>query len=113
MDESYLPPEIIPKEGVKYFDTFDWEFTVTKKEQVRQRMRRPAAQAQGKLVGLGPGLAPHRCQSFEDIGIGEHQCFQFAAPVPAAGHAGNRFDRMAEDRIERPGRQDEIARQQD
>jgi len=39
IDESYLPPEIIPKEGVKYFDTFDWEFTVTKKEQVRQRMK--------------------------------------------------------------------------
>jgi iron(III) transport system substrate-binding protein len=39
IDESFLPPEIIPKEGVKYFDTFDWEFTVTKKEQVRQRMK--------------------------------------------------------------------------
>jgi hypothetical protein len=29
----------VPKEGVKYFDTYDWEFTVTKKEQVRQRMK--------------------------------------------------------------------------
>jgi iron(III) transport system substrate-binding protein len=39
IDESFLPPEIIPREGVKYFDTYDWEFTVTKKEIVRQRMK--------------------------------------------------------------------------
>jgi iron(III) transport system substrate-binding protein len=38
-DESKLPPEIIPREGVKYFDTYDWEFTVTKKEEVRARMK--------------------------------------------------------------------------
>lgn len=35
IDVSHLPPQIIPKEGVEYFDTYDWEFTVTKKEQVR------------------------------------------------------------------------------
>jgi iron(III) transport system substrate-binding protein len=39
IDESYLPPEIIPKEGVQYFDTYDWEFTVTKKEQIRAFMK--------------------------------------------------------------------------
>jgi ABC-type Fe3+ transport system substrate-binding protein len=39
IDESFLPPELIPKDGVQYFDTFDWEFTVTKKEMVRQRMK--------------------------------------------------------------------------
>jgi iron(III) transport system substrate-binding protein len=39
VDESFLPPEIIPKEGVKYFDTYDWEFTTTKKEKVRVRMK--------------------------------------------------------------------------
>jgi iron(III) transport system substrate-binding protein len=39
IDESFLPPEIIPREGVHYFDTYDWEFTVTKKEKVRQHMR--------------------------------------------------------------------------
>jgi iron(III) transport system substrate-binding protein len=39
IDESFLPPEIIPREGVVYFDTFDWEFTTTKKEKVRQRMK--------------------------------------------------------------------------
>ena len=39
IDESFLPPEIIPTEGVEYFDTYDWEFTTTKKEKVRLRMR--------------------------------------------------------------------------
>jgi iron(III) transport system substrate-binding protein len=39
IDESFLPPETIPRDGVQYFDTFDWEFTTTKKEKVRQRMR--------------------------------------------------------------------------
>ena len=39
IDESFLPPEIIPRDGVQYFDTYDWEFTVTKKEKVRQHMR--------------------------------------------------------------------------
>ena len=37
--EDFVPPEIIPREGVQYFDTYDWEFTVTKKEKVRQRMK--------------------------------------------------------------------------
>ncbi len=39
IDESFLPPEIIPRPGVVYFDTYDWEFTVTKKEEVRLRMK--------------------------------------------------------------------------
>jgi len=39
IDENFLPPEIIPRQGVQYFDTYDWEFTVTKKEKVRQHMR--------------------------------------------------------------------------
>jgi len=39
IDESHLPPEIIPKPGIQYFDTYDWEFTVTQKEKVRQRMK--------------------------------------------------------------------------
>jgi len=39
IDESFLPQQIIPKPGVQYFDTYDWEFTVAKKEKVRQRMR--------------------------------------------------------------------------
>jgi iron(III) transport system substrate-binding protein len=39
IDESFLPPQIIPREGVQYFDTYDWEFTTTKKEKVRQHMK--------------------------------------------------------------------------
>jgi iron(III) transport system substrate-binding protein len=39
IDESFLPAQIIPKEGVSYFDTYDWEFTTTKKEKARQRMK--------------------------------------------------------------------------
>jgi iron(III) transport system substrate-binding protein len=36
---KFLPLEIIPKPGVKYFDTYDWNFTVTTKGDVRRRMR--------------------------------------------------------------------------
>jgi iron(III) transport system substrate-binding protein len=39
IDESFLLPEVIPQPGVKYFDTYDWEFTVTTKETVRLRMK--------------------------------------------------------------------------
>jgi iron(III) transport system substrate-binding protein len=39
IDESSLPPAIIPVKGGEYFDTHNWEFTVTTKEQVRLRMK--------------------------------------------------------------------------
>jgi hypothetical protein len=39
IDESFLPPEMIPRPGVDYFDTYDWQFTVTTKEEVRLRMK--------------------------------------------------------------------------
>lgn len=39
IDESFLPPRVIPQRGVNYFDTYDWEFTVTTKENVRLRMK--------------------------------------------------------------------------
>ncbi|HZS63159.1 MAG TPA: extracellular solute-binding protein [Xanthobacteraceae bacterium] len=39
IDESFLPRREIPQPGGKYFDTYDWEFTVTTKEKVRQRMK--------------------------------------------------------------------------
>ena len=35
VDESFLPPDIIPQRGVKYFDSYDWEFTLSTKEKVR------------------------------------------------------------------------------
>jgi iron(III) transport system substrate-binding protein len=36
---SFLPPELIPRPGVNYFDTYDWQFTVTTKEEVRLRIK--------------------------------------------------------------------------
>jgi len=39
IDESFLPPEVIPRAGVTYFDGYDWEFTMTTKEQVRLRLK--------------------------------------------------------------------------
>ena len=36
---SFLPPEIIPRPGVNYFDTFGWDFTLSTKEEVRLRMK--------------------------------------------------------------------------
>lgn len=39
IDEGFLPPELIPRAGVNYFDTYDWEFTVTTKENIRLRMK--------------------------------------------------------------------------
>jgi hypothetical protein len=34
-----LPPEVVPRPDLKYFDTYDWEFTVTTKETVRLRIK--------------------------------------------------------------------------
>jgi iron(III) transport system substrate-binding protein len=38
-EASFLPPEIIPRAGVKYFDSYDWTFTTTDKEKVRLWMK--------------------------------------------------------------------------
>lgn len=38
-EEAFLAAEIIPKPGVEYFDVADWDFTVTKKEKIRQWMK--------------------------------------------------------------------------
>jgi len=35
VDESFLPSDIVPQRGVKYFDSYDWEFTLSTKEKVR------------------------------------------------------------------------------
>lgn len=37
--EKFMPAEAIPKQDVKYFDTYDWNFTVTTKGDVRRRMK--------------------------------------------------------------------------
>lgn len=36
---SFMPPEVIPKPGVDYFDPYLYEFTVTTKEEARQRIK--------------------------------------------------------------------------
>ena len=37
--EKFMPLPAIPKPGVNYFDTYDWDFTVTTKGDVRRRVR--------------------------------------------------------------------------
>jgi iron(III) transport system substrate-binding protein len=38
-EASFFPAEILPRPGVNYFDSSDWEFTVTTKEQIRLKMK--------------------------------------------------------------------------
>ncbi|MDB5729382.1 MAG: hypothetical protein JWQ00_2587 [Noviherbaspirillum sp.] len=38
-ERSFLPAASIPRPGETYFDTADWELTVTKKEKIRARMK--------------------------------------------------------------------------
>jgi iron(III) transport system substrate-binding protein len=40
VDESFLPPEVVPRPDVQYFDNHDWEYTVRKKEEARQAVRK-------------------------------------------------------------------------
>lgn len=39
IDESFLPPEGIPRPGVNYFDSYGWDFTIKHREAVRLRMK--------------------------------------------------------------------------
>lgn len=38
-EKKLLPAGVIPNPNEKYFDTYDWEFTINKKEEVRLRMK--------------------------------------------------------------------------
>lgn len=38
VDESFVLPLELPRPGARYFDTYDWEFTTTTREKIRQRM---------------------------------------------------------------------------
>jgi iron(III) transport system substrate-binding protein len=38
-ERNFLQHEIIPRPDVNYFDTFDWQFTLSTKEEVRLRMK--------------------------------------------------------------------------
>ena len=35
VDETFLPSDIVPQRGVEYFDSYEWEFTLSTKEKVR------------------------------------------------------------------------------
>jgi hypothetical protein len=36
---AFMPPEVIPKPGVNYFDPYLYEFTVTTKEDARRNIK--------------------------------------------------------------------------
>jgi iron(III) transport system substrate-binding protein len=38
-EKGLFIPDVIPKPGIDYFDAYDWDFTVTKKEEVRLWMK--------------------------------------------------------------------------
>lgn len=38
-EKSFVPLESIPEPGIEYFDLSNWEFTITKKEQARLRIK--------------------------------------------------------------------------
>jgi len=40
IDESFLPPETIPRPGVKYFDNQGWKWSVTGREKVGKRAQK-------------------------------------------------------------------------
>lgn len=39
VDESFLPPEIIPLREQKYFDAYDWNFTTVESDKIKQRVK--------------------------------------------------------------------------
>jgi len=39
VDQSFLPPERIPKPNVKYFDSSDWNYTIHTKEKIERRIQ--------------------------------------------------------------------------
>jgi iron(III) transport system substrate-binding protein len=39
IDETFLPREVIPVSGVDTFDSNSWDFTVTRRDEVRQRVK--------------------------------------------------------------------------
>jgi ABC-type Fe3+ transport system substrate-binding protein len=37
---AFMPPEVIPKQGLNYFDPYLYEFTVTTKEEARRAIKK-------------------------------------------------------------------------
>ena len=40
VDEAFLPPNIIPRNDAKYFDSYDWQWTATEGDRVRLMLKR-------------------------------------------------------------------------
>jgi iron(III) transport system substrate-binding protein len=40
IDESFLPSEMIPRPDVKYFDSYDWHFTIDTQQMIRSYMKK-------------------------------------------------------------------------
>ena len=39
VDESFLRRDVIPRPGVNYFDTYDWEWVVTERQKAKERIQ--------------------------------------------------------------------------
>jgi hypothetical protein len=39
VDESFLPPEMVPRKAQKYFDASSWEFATQTEEKVRLQIQ--------------------------------------------------------------------------
>ena len=39
VDESFMPPERIPRPDVEYFDSNDWDYTLNLKRKIQRRLR--------------------------------------------------------------------------
>lgn len=42
-EKAFLAPQVIPQQGVEYFDAYDWEFSVNTKAKVRRILRKMLA----------------------------------------------------------------------
>ena len=39
IEESFLPREVVPRSGISYFDTYEWQWAVTERQRVKERIK--------------------------------------------------------------------------
>jgi iron(III) transport system substrate-binding protein len=39
IEESFLPREVVPRPGINYFDTYEWQWAVTERQRVKGRIK--------------------------------------------------------------------------
>jgi iron(III) transport system substrate-binding protein len=39
IEESFLPGEVVPRPGINYFDTYEWQWAVTERQRVKERIK--------------------------------------------------------------------------